>query len=380
MAKIGLLLPHSSLYPSLSVDLTEGLKSGVAGAGLGEVTWAIEGIGFGTDADDLLAKSQKLLLQEGVDLVVGMLPRRMAGKVAPLFTSANRLLLLLDVLGEFFVDPPAPTVFYHSLQTCLSCRLTGRKAVESGATGIIQASSFYDAGYLQGYANAQGVETNGGHMVQYFVSSHVPDQVSLQNLQVGLECGEAQAVVGLYSGHLAEQFYRLYSQLPQPLPLWVAPMMLEEQMLAQVPFPLESVRGFVAWSERLETVANEDFKETIRRRGRRPNLFSLLGFEAGMIVAHHLKKISETGYPTPEVFEQLSTLAFDGPRGRIKFNQNTHYSFGPLYAAAVVPDEKGHCRLANLTPEPTVDKDFAAFQNEPPPLTHTGWHNSYLCI
>lgn len=380
MAKIGLLLPHSTLYPSLSFDVMEGVKAGLEGAGFRNSQWVFEGIGFGTNADELLAKSQKLLLQEGVDLVIGMMHRRMVEHIAPLFTSAKRLLLVLDIIGEFFVDSnPAPTVFYHSLQACLSCRLAGRKAGEAGASGLIQASSFYDAGYLQGYSLAQGLEAKGGQVVQYFVSSHIPEQVNLQGLQAGIEKEEAQAVSALYAGDLAEQFYELYQRLPRQLPLWVSPMLLEEELLGRVSF-LEGVRGYVAWSERLETDTNKAFKEIIQGRGRQPNLFSVLGFEGGLIVARHLQGFSEKGYSRPEDFEELKRMMFSGPRGTIQFNADTHYSFGQQYAATLVPDEHGHCRLAELLPEPSADQEFCAFRAEPAPLAHTGWHNSYLCI
>jgi branched-chain amino acid transport system substrate-binding protein len=379
MATIGLLLPHSTLYPTLSFDLLEGIKAGLADALITNLTWVVESIGFGTDVEELRGKAQKLLMQDSADLVVGMMSRRMAEQVAPTFTAANRLLLVLDVLGDFFSSvSAAPTVFYHSLQSCLYSRLTARKAVESGATRVIQAMSFYDAGYLQGYAVAQGVETSGGQIVQYAVSSHIPAQVNLQNLQDGLT--SAQAVVAQYAGDMAGQFYQLYATLSNQLPLWAGPMLLEEQMLATVPFGLENVRGYVAWSGQLETANNDTFKASMRRRGREPNLFSMLAYEAGFIVADYLRSVEPTGYPTPADFDRLKTLSFNGPRGQVTFDPSTHYSWAMPYAATVIADEQGCCRLADLLPEPTVLQDYLAFKSEPNPLSHTGWHNTFLCI
>ncbi|WP_020602392.1 ABC transporter substrate-binding protein [Spirosoma spitsbergense] len=379
MATIGLLLPHSTLYPTLSFDLLEGIKAGLADALITNLTWVVESIGFGTDVEELRGKAQKLLMQDSADLVVGMMSRRMAEQVAPTFTAANRLLLVLDVLGDFFSSvSAAPTVFYHSLQSCLYSRLTARKAVESGATRVIQAMSFYDAGYLQGYAVAQGVETSGGQIVQYAVSSHIPAQVNLQNLQDGLT--SAQAVVAQYAGDMAGQFYQLYATLSNQLPLWAGPMLLEEQMLATVPFGLENVRGYVAWSGQLETANNDTFKASMRRRGREPNLFSMLAYEAGFIVADYLRSVEPTGYPTPADFDRLKTLSFNGPRGQVTFDPNTHYSWAMPYAATVIAHEQGCCRLADLLPEPTVLQDYLAFKSEPNPLSHTGWHNTFLCI
>lgn len=381
MAKIGWLLPNSTLYPGLGFDMVEGLKAGLTAAGETDVTFVVEGIGFGTDADDLLAKSQKLLMQETVDVVVGMVSRRMLEPLIPLFTAANRLLLVLDIMGDYFgFDTTGPTVFYHSLQACLGSRLAARKAVESGATAIAQAVSFYDAGYLQSYAMAQGVETNGGQMTQYVVSSHIPAQVTLQPLQAVLDAGETLAITALYAGNLAEQFYRLYADLTNLLPLWVSPLMLEEQMLDTLTKAPDRVRGYVAWSEQLETPANTLFMDAMRQRGRRPNLFSVIAYEAATVLGTYLASVGKRGYAVPADFQTLSTFSFEGPRGFIRFDPETHYSFGPHYATALAKTAAGTYRLADLIEEPTVAPDRTQFQTEPRPMSHTGWHNTYLCI
>ncbi|GAA4395040.1 hypothetical protein GCM10023187_01510 [Nibrella viscosa] len=369
------------MYPALSFDLLDGLKAGLTQHITTSITWAVEGIGFATDAHEVQTKAQKLLMQDDVDMVVGMMSRRMADTLNTLFTGANRLLLVLDLMGEFFLGlPPAPTMFFHSLQSCLSCRLAGRKAVESGAEGIIQAASFYDAGYLHGYAASQGVTTGGGHMVQYFVSSHIPAQANFQNLQAGLSSGQAQAVVALYAGDMARQFLEVYPTLTGRLPVWASPLALEEQMLTTVPYAMDGIRGFVPWSEHLDTEENRIFREAVQKRGRRPTLFSVLGYEGGLILANYLRLTDENNRDSPAVFNQLASLSFEGPRGQVAFDPATHFSFAPPYAATVIADNQGRCRLAALTPERTVEQDFRAFQTESPPTAYTGWHNTYLCI
>ena len=314
------------MYPALSFDLLEGLKAGLTQPETATISWFVEGIGFATDAHEIQMKAQKLLMQDDVDLVVGMMSRQMADTLTSLFTGANRLFLVLDLVGEFFLgSTPAPTMFFHSLQSSLNCRLASRKAVESGAKGIIQAASFYDAGYIQGYAASQGVETNGGHMVQYFVSSHILAQADFQNLQAGLSSGEAQAVVALYAGDLAQQFYEVYPTLANQLPVWVSPLALEEQMLANVTFATEGIRGYVAWSEHIDTIENSTFMDALQKRGRTPTLFSVLGYEGGLILATYLQLKEEYSTNRSAVFNQLKTLTFEGPRGQVTFDPATHF-------------------------------------------------------
>lgn len=381
MVKVGLLLPNSTLYPGLGFDIIEGLKAGFSRVDQSNVVLIVEGIGFGTNPDDVLAKAQKLLMQESVDAVVAMMSRRLAEQLVPLFTAANRLLLVLDVLGDFFgAELPGPTVFYHSLQACLGSRVAGRKAAESGAQRVVQAASFYDAGYRQGYAMAKGVEANGGQLVQYVVSSHVLAQVTLQPLQAICDTGEAQAITALYAGDLAEQFYRLYAAVASPLPLWVAPLLLEEQLLDTLTAAPDGVRGYVSWSERLENDPNEQFMAALRQRGRRPTLFSLLAYEGAEILATYLDPVKSRGYPTPADFQVLTRLTFRSPRGGIQFDPATHVSFGPHYPATLSRTQSGRYQLTDLADASMMTADKQQIETEPLPMDYSGWHNTYLCI
>lgn len=379
--KLGVLVPHSSLYPSLAFDVVEGIRAGMATSGSTEVTLVVENIGFGLDSEQLRDKTQKLLLQDGVDVLVGMMNRRTVEAIAPLVAGANRLLLVLETLGEFFLDLPRhPSVLFHSLQFCLSTRLTARKAVQKGQKGVIQACSFYDAGYLQCYSLSQGVVPNGGHMVQYFVSSHKPQEVTFDALAAGMQSGEGQAVVALYSGDMASQFLQGYPSLPGRLPLCLGPMLLEESMLRDVPYSGLEAEGHTPWSVHLDTPENRDFITAMQRRGRQANLVSLLGYEAGQMMAFYEGLLQQTGYPTLEHASILAQYAFTGPRGQVAFDSETRYSFGPQYRATLAGTQAGYTQLSNLTEEPDWEQDRAMFLAEPLVGQHTGWNNIYLCI
>ena len=329
----------------------------------------------------LREKTQKLLLQEGVDAVVGFLNRTTVDHIAPLFSGTNRLLLVLDMLGEFFVDKPIyPGVLFHSLQLCLSARLTARKAVEQGARGVIQASSFYEAGYLQGYAAAQGVDASGGSTVHYAVSSHKLKEISYDSLHIGIQSGKAQAVVALYSGDMAEHFLAVYPGLPGKLPLWAGPMLLEESMLKRVHFRGQEAQGYVPWSVRLKLAENEQFVHRLKARGRQPTLLAVLGYEGGLIMAEYARMVQQKGYPILEHTTTLSRFTFTGPRGPVFFDERTHYSFGPQYATSMEADEDGHLRLGECYADESWKQAWKAFEAEPLLGQYSGWTNIYLCI
>lgn len=376
MTTIGLLLPQSSLYPTLPFDITDGLKAGLLQAGLTNTRVVIEGVDFGTDSLEVQAKVQKLLLQEGVDVVIGMLSRRVSDTLAPTFATANRLLLLLDVVGEFFAGlPPSSHIYHHSLQACVGSWLIGRDAAAVG--NVMQVASFYEAGYLQGYALMHGVLAGNSEMGKYVITAHKAADVTLAEVQTGLAADQARAVTAIYSGDMANQFYDLYAQLPQHAPTWVSPLALEEHMLATVPYRLDGIRGYVPWSTQLSNPLNDQFQEALRRRGRQPNLFSLLAYEAASFLPTYLDQFGTPGFAD---LSRLDTLTFDSPRGAIAMNPTTHYSAGPMYAASLAASPSGHCELVGLTPEPAVGEAVDSLLAQGLLPNYANWYNTYLCI
>ncbi|MBO0939508.1 ABC transporter substrate-binding protein [Fibrella sp. HMF5335] len=374
---IGLLLPQSSLYPTLPFDLVEGLRAGLDEVSLADTKLVLEGIDYGTNPANVQTKAQKLLLQEGADVVVGMVSKRVGDALAPMFATANRLLLVLDVIGEFFSGQPsaseAPTshVYYHSLQTCAGTWLAGRDAAALGP--VIQTASYYDSGYLQGYAVSQGVAAGGSTMGQWAISPLKTADFTLAQLQTGLEQDAGNSIVALYTADMAEQFFAGYVALPphRDVPIWGGPLLLEEQTLAKVPYQTEGIRGYVAWSQTLDNPLNQRFQEALRRRGRHPNLFSLLAYEAASILLTYLADLS--------AIDQLATSSFDSPRGTITMNATTHYTSGPLYEATVLASDTGHCRLHPGAPVSTNDPiDHLLAQGQL--NTYANWFNTYLCI
>ncbi|GAB4045591.1 ABC transporter substrate-binding protein [Spirosoma litoris] len=378
MSKFGFLVPRSTLYPGLSFDLLEGIKTGMAHRGLTDVSFTVENIGFGTEPTEVHEKAEKLLLQ-GVDVVIAFMERRLGDEVAPLFVAANRLLFVLDVLGD--VDPftnrstTGQPVFYHSLQTSLGCWLTARAAADEQKGSAIMATSFYDAGYPACQVAAQqGLHAEGGQTAQYFISSHRPELFSLDNIQTTLNNATVNAITALFCGDLGALFLKHYQSIQNQVPVYASPFLLEEQWLSTVEGTVNGITGFVAWSEHLDLPANRAFIEAIRRVGRQPTIFSMLAWEGGLILADWLATSSPTD------FSRLTTIRLDGPRGPIAFDAATHFSFGPFYRTTIVTDETGKCRLGELAQVDDLETERQRWLSTIPQGETTGWRNQYLCI
>lgn len=69
MKKIGVLLPQSKAYPKIAKDFMKGLRLALNDS----VDLKIEGIGFSNDSKSIINSIEKLINQEGVELLTGLL-------------------------------------------------------------------------------------------------------------------------------------------------------------------------------------------------------------------------------------------------------------------------------------------------------------------
>jgi branched-chain amino acid transport system substrate-binding protein len=187
---------------------------------------------------------------------------------------------------------------------------------------------------------------------------------------------------------MAERFYREISPLQKKfnLSLYVSPMMLEESLKNSLgdEFRIEPVKGFIPWHSSLNNNANKIFTETIASSTDRPsNYFSLLGWEAGLILTEIIRQNNTGNTHATAVIKSLAETSFDSPRGWMKIDAATQHSYGPSYLAVcknnfeiTVSDE-----AENMSEGPGREAEWSAFTNAKLPTgEYSSWRNTYLCI
>ncbi|MBK7432606.1 MAG: hypothetical protein IPI66_01085 [Chitinophagaceae bacterium] len=115
-------MPRSTLFPSLGMELLNGIKLFLKEQGLsGSVQWITDNIGFGTNEADIYAKAEKMLLQEEADLVILCADTTITEMLQPLFTASDKILLAVNFGANFPENwTPAPTTVTHSLNFAFS--------------------------------------------------------------------------------------------------------------------------------------------------------------------------------------------------------------------------------------------------------------------
>lgn len=383
MYKIGVLLPRSTFYPSMSFDIAEGIKAGFKHLNREDIEIAIENIGFGAEKQVCYQAAENLLLKENVQIVVAYVGQRTAQLLRPLFISANRLLIVLDAGANMPQEwPSSNNIIFHSLQDSLCCWMSAKLASRDGNKTGGMVTGYYDGGYLHTLAITQSF-VNGGNTITFnHATGYTDTDFSMEGLSQHLEKNPDACLLSLFSGDFAEWYFAgLQEHIQDENPkIYTSSFLLEESMLAKVPYPNKQIKGVVAWSKELENKQNHDFIAEIEDLGRDATIFSLIAWEAAYLTVECIRLLDENKKKVNLAIQQLSNFQFEGPRGLIRFDSKSNHTLSPLYEAEIIADENGMSKLKIIGELKNLDTEFEEMKQLDLNGVVSGWFNSYACI
>lgn len=368
---IGLLLPKSSEYPSMGFDILAGLRAGLASKGLEEYRFVTENIGFGENPLHNYACAEKMILQEDVSVIICYCHFLNAEPLYALAGTSGKTFIFLDAGMQMMTVPQHERCFHISLQGVHACSVAGTRAA-AGNRNILIATSFYDGGYRGPWGCHESITEAGGKVCGNYVSGFKKAEFSIQQYLHLLENSGAEGVAACFSTYLAELFFGALKQAganATSLPFYCSPFMAEEELLQKCDFPGGTFHAVVPWHSSLENQQQRVFSDAMKNSDRKPNLFSLLGWEAAILLDALLEKsISLKGWK------------YESPRGEVIIHPQTHHTYAPVYYGMILPDENGKCRWQyHETIEVDTDmhlRYLVAGRDFMP----SGWKNNYFCI
>lgn len=385
MLRTGILMPRSTLFPTLGLDLLNGLKENLKKQKLfDEVKLVIDNIGFGVNEQEIYSKAEKMLLQDDLDMVILCADTRITELLQPLFTASNKILLVVN-FGANFPDSwqPGQTTITHSLNFCLHAGLTGKLAARETNKQAVNTASYYDGGYRQCFCMLNSHQVNGGIPRYNHITNINLTEFTLDPIASFLEQNnDVNTLLCLFAGDQAEKFYQDVSVLQKKydLNLYVSPMMLDASLKKSLgdEFSIDKVKGYVPWHLSLDNEANTLFKETYSAATGNPvNYFSLLGWETGLIVSEICSQNNSGNTNATKIVQSLTAISFGSPRGWMKIDAATQHSYGPAYLAAC----KSNLDITVVNEAENSEAEWKAFTNEKLPAgENSSWRNTYLCI
>jgi len=384
MPTIGVLLPGSTLYPSIGMDFLQGLKSCLNFHQYNGVDYQISMIGYGLKEDEIYAAAERLVVADNADVVIAFAADYHAVKLSPLFATAGKLLIITNAganYPEAFTVPVSHTLF-HSLNECLCCFLTGKYAArQEGGHGAIMATSFFDGGYRHAHAMNNAFVLSGGEIMHNYVSHFKKEEFNTDSLTAFIKNNpDVKKLLAVFSGDMARFFYKNLAgmQNEHKLQWYGSPMMFDctpGDFAEPKPALPVAVIGYTNWVPQLDNEANHAMQQNCKKaNGKDANLFYMQGWENALLLIEYLQQRKDaTG--TEAAINQLSNKKIHSPRGTINVNEERY-----LLAPAYLLKASGNLQI---TVEDCMTDTSATWQEmraQIPDEPFSSWRNTYLCI
>ena len=382
MFTLGVLLPGSTLYPSIGMDFLQGIKACFKFHQYPPVDIKMELISFGLKDDEIYAAAEKFLLVGNADVVVAYAGDHHAEKLAPLFAAAGKLLIITNAGASYplYSEKISHTIF-HSFNDCLCSFLTGKYAArQEGGHAAIMATSFFDGGYTHAHAMNNAFTLAGGQVMHNFVSHYKKEEFNTDTLTGFIKDNpDTGKILALYSGDMARLFFKkmLPVQEQYKLQWYVSPMMFDSTPgdFAEPKPVVPDMCGYTNWLPELESETNQQFIQYFRtENGKDPNLFSLQGWESALLVMQYLK-LRQDAPGTEAAINLLKTGNINSPRGVLVLNEQRHI-LGPAHFAEATGNLQVIIKESVTNLQSSWDEMCTQIPTEPV----SSWRNTYLCI
>ncbi len=384
MPTIGVLLPGSTLYPSIGMDFLQGMKSCFKFHEYSDVNYQVGMIGYGLKDDELYTAAEKLVVADDCDVVVAFAGDYHAAKLSPLFAASGKLLIITNGGANYpeTSNPPVSHTLFHSLNDCLCCFLTGKYAArQEGGHGAMMIASFFDGGYRHTHAMNNAFQLSGGAIKHYYVNHFKKEEFNTDTLKAFIKDNpDVKKVLAVLSGDVARFIFKDLAaiQNESKLQWYASPMMFDctpgdfEEAKPAVP---DGMCGYTNWVPELDNEANQAFLQYYQTaNSKEANIFSLQGWENALLIMEYLQQRKDAAN-TEAAVGHLANKQIAGPRGNIYLNEE-RYILGPAHLVTA----KGNLQL---TIEDSIGDTSAAWlemKAQIPDEPFSSWRNTYLCI
>ncbi|OCX65615.1 ABC transporter [Thioclava sp. SK-1] len=340
--KVGLLLPFSGVYASLGNDIEAGFRLGLEEFG------ADSGATFEVISEDTevkppvaLAKAKKLILQDQVDVMAGIVSSGVLGALRDVVHAAEVPLIVANAGNDDATGKAcSPWITRLSFSNQQVNRPMGSWLHEQGVQKVFTLAPDYAAGHQMIDGFVQGFTDAGGEIVGQEYTPFRKTQDFGPYLAKAKASG-ADAVYVFYAGGEAISFVKQYDSfgLKADLPLYGAGF-LTSPLYVNAEGP--AAVGIVAALHYVPTIdsdVNRAFVSAFEEKtGRIPSEYAVHGYDTARAVAEAVKAGAMDRASLGNALRQVS---FEGPRGQLSIDPATNNLIQPIYVYETVAADDG---------------------------------------
>jgi branched-chain amino acid transport system substrate-binding protein len=338
--RIGVLLPFSGVYASLGEGISTGMQMYLEGAKHEAAGRPIELIveDEGTQPDAALQKMRKLVEQDQVDFVTGIVSSAVLIAVRD-YLDANQKLLICSNAGANNLSrgSKTPYIWRTSFTNWMpNWPVGGWAARNVGKTAILSVPD-YTAGVNTVTSFQNSFEAAGGRVIGV-QKTPFPNLGDPASFITEIASSGADFLYCFYSGGAAVTFLKAYGEfgLSGKLPLLCSGFMVGEDVLPAQGETALGVRGGLHWAIGLDNAENEKLVEAYRRRtGMDANVFVVQGYDTGRVIVEMLGAVQGDTADVEGMIAALGGIRFDSPRGSFALDAKTQAPRHHIYLREV---------------------------------------------
>lgn len=352
--KVGLLLPYSGVYASLGQEIDTGFVLGLKAFGEGS------GATFDIVREDTevkppvgLAKARKLILQDEVDVIAGIVSSGVLGAVRDVVHGAGVPLIVANAGNdEATGEACSPFITRMSFSNGQVNRPMGTWMAEQGIGKVFTIAPDYAAGRQMIDAFAASFTAAGGEIVGQEFTPFQKTQ-DFGPYLVRARASGADAVYVFFAGGEAISFVKQYDSfgLAPDLPLYGAGFLTSQLYVDAQGAAAQGVTTALHYVPTIDNPANAAFVEAFRAEtGRLPSEYAVQGYDTARALVEAVK----SGATDRETLATaLRKVSFEGPRGQLSIDPATNNIVQPIYVYQTVAGENGPTQqvLAELPAE-----------------------------
>ena len=326
--KVGLVIPQAGVYTPLGEDMLQGwelyLEQNDGMLGGYEVETVIADEGEGPDVG--VPAIQRLLQQEEVDVVVGLVNSATALGAADQFAEAQTPLIIANAgAGAITGDAASPYVWRTSFTNAQIAAAMGEHLAAEGVGPVYVMAPDYAAGQevVDGFISAY--EEGGGTVAGQALTPFGTTQ-DYQPFLSPIQASGAEATFVFYSGGEAVSFVQQYDQfgLKDSIPLYGSGFLTEGSVLEAQGESAVGVQTTLHYSTEIDNEANQEFVAAYEEAyGELPTVFGMTTFDTANVLDAALEEAE--GLSGDEISAALDGVGEieDSPRGPWSFNGQT---------------------------------------------------------
>lgn len=340
--EVGLLLPFSGVYAALGNEIEAGFMLGLEQfGGDSGATFTIAREDTEVKPPVALAKAKKLILQDEVDVMVGIVSSGVLGAVRDMVHGAGVPLIVANAGNDEATGAAcSPYITRMSFSNGQVNRPMGTWMYEQGIRKVYTLAPDYAAGrqMIDGFVST--FTAAGGEIVgQEFTPFQKTQDFGPYLAQA--QASGADAVFVFYAGGEAISFVKQYDSfgLKAELPLYGSGFLTSPLYVNAEGPAAEGVITALHYVPTIESDANAAFVAAFEAKaGHAPSEYAVQGFDAARALTEAVKSGATDRESLANALRQIS---FEGPRGTTSIDPATNNIVQPIYVYETVAGQGG---------------------------------------